>query len=130
MLGDNALPVDLYRPYPGYVGVGGPVAQSGLGAGGFLSTYGSSANFNALQVSVNRRMRSLMFGLAYTWSKAMGTDTDYQYVGNPLDHRKADYGLMIYDRSQNFVFNYIYNLPSGNKEAVGFEQPGNHDAPG
>ena len=42
--------------------------------------------------------RDLMFGLAYTWSKAMGTDTDYQYVGNPLDHRKADYSLLTYDR--------------------------------
>src|SRR5437016_11052356 len=124
VLGDNALPVDLYRPYPGYVGVGVAVGQSGLGAGGFLSTYGSSANYNALQVSVNRRMsRSLMFGLAYTWSKAMGTDTDYQYVANPLNHRKADYGLMTYDRTQNFVFNYIYNLPAVSKKLAAFNNP-------
>jgi hypothetical protein len=117
VLGDNALPVDLYRPYPGYVGVGVSVGQSGLGAGGFVSTYGSSANYNALQVSVHRRMsRNLLFGLAYTWSKAMGTDTDYQYVANPLDHRKADYGLMTYDRTQNFVLNYIYNVPTVSKK--------------
>src|SRR5206468_4146469 len=94
VLGDNALPVDLYRPYPGYVGVGVAVAQSGLGAGGFLSTYGSSANYNALQLGLNRRVaRTLMFGLTYTWSKAMGTDTDYQFVGKPLDHRKAGYAV-------------------------------------
>ena len=124
VLGDNALPIDLYRPYPGYVGVGVAVAQSGLGAGGFISTYGSSSNYNALQISVNRRMsRNLMFGLAYTWSKAMGTDTDYQFVGNPLDHRKADYGLMTFDRTQNFVFNYIYSLPAVSKKVSALNNP-------
>src|SRR5262249_7099824 len=124
VLGDNALPVDLYRRYTGYVGVGVAVAQSGLGAGGFLSTYGSSANYNALQVSVNRRMsRNLMFGLAYTWSRAIGTDTDYQFVANPLDHRKADYGLMTFDRTQNFTFNYIYNLPTVSKKVGVLNNP-------
>src|SRR5438128_244010 len=124
VLGDNALPVDLYRPYPGYVGVGVAVAQSGLGAGGFLSTYGSSANYNALQVGLNRRVaRSLMFGLTYTWSKAMGTDTDYQFVGNPLNHRKADYGLLTFDRTQDFVFNYSYNLPAVSKKVAALDNP-------
>src|SRR5204863_32301 len=124
VLGDNALPVDLYRPYPGYVGVGVAVGQSGLGAGGFLSTYGSSANYNALQVGLNRRVaRSLMFGVAYTWSKAMGTDTDYQFVGNPLDHRKADYGLLTFDRSQDLVFNYSYNLPSVSRRGSLLDNP-------
>jgi len=123
-LGDNALPVDLYRPYPGYVGVGVAVAQSGLGAGGFLSTYGSSANYNALQLGLNRRVaRTLMFGLTYTWSKAMGTDTDYQFVGNPLDHRKADYGLLTFDRSQDLVFNYSYNLPSVSRRGSLLDNP-------
>jgi hypothetical protein len=122
--GDNALPVDLYRPYPGYVGVGVAVGQSGLGAGGFLSTYGSSSNYNALQASVNRRMsRNLLFGLAYTWSKAMGTDTDYQFVGNPIDHRKADYSVLTFDRTQNFVFNYIYTIPALSKKVAAFNNP-------
>jgi hypothetical protein len=124
VLGDNALPVDLYRPYPGYVGVGVAVGQSGLGAGGFLSTYGSSSNYNALQVGLNRRMaRNLMFGLAYTWSKAMGTDTDYQYVGNPIDHRKADYSLLTFDRTQDLVFNYIYDVPAVSRKIAGFNNP-------
>lgn len=117
VLGDNALPPDLYRPYPGYVGVGVAVGQSGLGAGGFISTYGSSSNYNALQVALNRRMgRDLMLGVNYTWSKAMGTDTDYQFVGNPLNHRKADYSLLTFDRTQDLVFNYIYNVPGASKK--------------
>jgi hypothetical protein len=61
--GDNALPVDLLRPYAGYAGGGTAVAQSGLGGGGFIATFGASSNYNALQVSANRRMaRDLTIG--------------------------------------------------------------------
>jgi hypothetical protein len=110
--GDNALPVDFLRPYTGYAGAGTAVAQSGLGGGGFIATFGSSSNYNGLQISANRRMaRGLSMGVNYTWSKTMGTDTDFQYAGNPVDHRKADYGLLTYDRTQSLVVNYIYNLP-------------------
>jgi hypothetical protein len=110
--GDNALPVDFLRPYTGYAGGGTAVAQSGLGGGGFIATFGSSSNYNGLQISTNRRMsRDLSLGISYVWSKAMGTDTDFQYAGNPIDHRKADYGLLTYDRTQSLVVNYIYNVP-------------------
>ncbi|HEY2011935.1 MAG TPA: TonB-dependent receptor [Bryobacteraceae bacterium] len=110
--GDNAMPVDFLRPYTGYAGGGTAVAQSGLGGGGFIATFGSSSNYNALQVSANRRIaKDMSIGINYVWSKTMGTDTDYQYAGNPLDHRKADYGLLTYDRTQSLVVNYIYNLP-------------------
>src|SRR5260370_36931036 len=56
-----------------------------------------------------------MFGANYTWSKPLGTDTDYQFVANPLDHRKADYGLLAFDRTQQLVLNYIYNVPDVSK---------------
>ncbi len=113
LTGDNALPVDFLRPYTGYAGGGTAVAQSGLGGGGFIATFGSSSNYNALQVSANRRMaRDLTIGINYTWGKTLGTDTDFQYAGNFVDHRKADYGLLTYDRTQSLVVNYIYNMPS------------------
>src|SRR2546428_10861232 len=64
-----------------------------------------------------------MFGLTYTWSKAMGTDTDYQFVGNPLNPRKADYGLLTFGRTQDFVFNYSYNLPSVSKKLAALDNP-------
>jgi len=112
--GDNALPVDFLRPYIGYSGTGASVAQSGLGSGGFIASYGGIANYNSLQVSANRRIaRDLSFGVSYTWSKTLGTDTNYDFLGNFLDHRKADYGLLTFDRTQNLVINYLYNLPSG-----------------
>jgi Carboxypeptidase regulatory-like domain/TonB-dependent Receptor Plug Domain len=122
--GDNALPLDLLRPFPGYSGGGAAVAQSGLGGGGFIATFGASGNYNALQVSANRRMSSnLTFGVAYTWSKALGTDSDYSFVGNPLNHRKADYGPLTFDRTQTLVINYVYNLPALARKAAFLNNP-------
>src|ERR1035437_11153008 len=62
-------------------------------------------------------------GLSYTWSKTMGTDTDFQYAGNPLDHRKADYGLLTYDRTQSLVVNYIYNVPTVARNGTALGNP-------
>ena len=53
--GDNAMPVDFLRPYTGYAGGGTAVAQSGLGGGGFIATFGSSSNYNALQVAAETK---------------------------------------------------------------------------
>ncbi|MCC7174340.1 MAG: TonB-dependent receptor [Bryobacterales bacterium] len=111
LTGDNAMPVDFLRPYTGYAGGGTAVAQSGLGGGGFIATFGSSSSYNGLQISLNRRMSDLTVGVNYTWSKTLGTDTDFQFAGNFVDHRKADYGLLTYDRTQSLVVNYIYNVP-------------------
>ena len=122
--GDNALPVDLLRPYIGYTGVGAAVAQSGLGGGGFIATYGSSANYNALQVSAQRRAsQDLTIGVAYTWSKVLGTDADYSFVGNPLDHRKADYAPLTFDRTQTLVVNWVYNVPSAAQKGTFLDNP-------
>ncbi len=124
LTGDNAMPVDFLRPYIGYAGAGALVAQSGLGGGGFITTFGSSANYNALQVSANRRMsKDLTIGIGYTWSKALGTDTDYQYPGNFADHRKADYGLLTFDRTQALVVNYIYNMPRFARDGTALANP-------
>jgi hypothetical protein len=112
--GDNALPADFMRPYIGVGGRGEVVAQSGLGSGGFISIYGDTSNYNALQISLNRRMaKDLMFGFNYTWSKTMGTNTEFQtFTGHPTNHKVADYGLLGFDRVQVLSFNYIYNIPS------------------
>jgi hypothetical protein len=112
--GDNALPPDFLRPYTGIGGRGEVVAQSGLGSGGFIATYGDTSNYNSLQVSLNRRLaRDLMFGFNYTWSKVMGTNTEFQtFTGHPTDHRGADYAVLGFDRTQVLSFNYIYNVPN------------------
>jgi hypothetical protein len=55
--------------------------------------------------------RGLQLGGSYVWSKALGTTSDINGIANPLNSRKADYGPLSFDRTQNLVFNYIYTLP-------------------
>jgi hypothetical protein len=87
---------DFLRPYRGYGNV-------------TLSQPQMSSNYNALQVSANRRFGSgLQFGVAYTFSKALGATATNPY----FDTNYWDYGPLAQDRSHNFVFNYIYDLPN------------------
>ena len=100
--GTTNLPVNMYRPYPGYTY-------------GNEYTFGGSANYNALQVAVNRRTGPVQFGLAYTWSKALGVSgTSFPTPGqnHPTDARHANYGPLPIDRTQSLALNYIYDLPS------------------
>jgi len=92
--GTTNLPVNMYRPFAGY-------------SSGNDWTWGGSTNYNALQVALNRRAGPLQFGLAYTWSKALGV-----IQGHITDARKANYGRLALDRPQSLTFNYIYDIPS------------------
>jgi hypothetical protein len=108
--GSNALPPNLYRPYLGYAGGRVTVGQSAQAKYAF----GGSANYNALQVSVNRRAGAgLQVGANYTWSRALGT-TDAHLTNT----RGVNYGLLGLDRSQGFTFNYVYDIPSLAKKAA------------
>jgi hypothetical protein len=112
--GTTALPANLYRPYPGYAGGASTSGQSVTGQ----YSFGASANYNALQISLNRRLgRGLQFGGVYTWSKALGiADTSCGATGSAcghlLDTRQANYGVLNLDRTQGLTFNYIYDIPS------------------
>jgi len=72
-----------------------------------------TSNYNSLQISLNRRVTNgLSVGLAYTYSKALTTNTDDRsniatYVYNLM----MDYGPSRYNIPQNLSFNYIYDLP-------------------
>lgn len=72
-----------------------------------------TSNYNSLQISLNRQVgRGLNLGLAYTYSKAMTTNTDDR--GIPTDNTynlKMDYGPSYYNPPQVLVFNYVYDLP-------------------
>ncbi len=97
--GGTTKAVNFYRPYMGF---------------GDANTinFGANSNYNSLQVGANRRLgKNVTFGVAYTWSKTMGTTNDDGTGNNPFDTRKADYGLLSFDRMHNLVFNYVYNLP-------------------
>lgn len=98
--GSTTLPVNMYRPYLGYTGPGS------------IYTFGGSANYNALQVTANRRMRNgLQFGMAYTWSKALGTASAIGGNNHPTDLRKAQYGPLTFSRTHILSVNYVYNIP-------------------
>jgi hypothetical protein len=102
--GTTTLPGNLYRPYPGYAGGRVTVGQSAQA----LYSFGASTNYNALQISVNRRAgHGLVLGGTYAWSKALGVDN-----GDLLNTRAVNYGLLALDRTQGLTFNFIYDIPS------------------
>jgi len=102
--GSNALLNVLYRPYPGYAGGRVTVGQSAQAKYAF----GGSSNYNALQISANRRAGSgLQVGANCTWSRALGT-TDAHLTNT----RGVNYGLLALDRSHGLTFNYIYDVPN------------------
>jgi hypothetical protein len=97
--GRTTIRHEFYRPYQGYGSIS-------------LTTFGNSSNYHSFQMGVNRRFsRGLTFGLAYTWSKVLGTSTDDGNGQHPLNSRVADYGPMFFDRTHNLVFNYVYDVP-------------------
>ena len=73
-----------------------------------------SANYNALAVKLERTYTNgLQFLGAYTYSKAMdildGDNSDIQNLYNP----GLTYGPAGFDRTHNFIFSGVYELPFG-----------------
>lgn len=92
---------DFLRPFPGF---------------GDITYYkaDATANYNALQVSLNRRMaQRLFFGLSYTWSKALTTaSADGDFMRIDSNTRKANYALADFHRKHNLAVNWVYEIPS------------------
>ncbi|HVZ18183.1 MAG TPA: carboxypeptidase regulatory-like domain-containing protein [Terriglobales bacterium] len=105
--GINAYNTNYLVPYKGYGNIE-------------YYEFNGTANYNALQVSVQRRFtRGLTFGAAYTWSKTLTTansDEDWQDPFNPsgLDYRAASW-----DRTHVLAINYVYDIPSLTKHFGG-----------
>ena len=114
--GTTTLPADLYRPYAGFTG--GNIVVGGAGSTIAHFTFGGSANYNALQISMDRRRGRLQFGSTYTWSKALGTQ-----VGHLTNTRGVNYGPLQLDRTQGLTFNYIYDIPSLAQTFSGLDNP-------
>ncbi len=100
VLGSNAFDADFLRPFPGYGNI-------------TVHQMGGTANYNSLQVGLNRRLGSSLFvTVAYTWSKALGTTGDrggFHRIDNLT--RFANYGPIGLDRRHNLGINYTYTLP-------------------
>lgn len=103
--GASALPVDFLRPFPGFGNIS------------YIEPSVSS-NYHSLQTSLNRRYtKGLLIGINYTWSKVLGTQSNdlpgISGFGAPhiIDNRRANYGLLDFDRTHNFNINWVWDLP-------------------
>jgi hypothetical protein len=97
--GTYALAADFLKRYPGYTTVG-------------LRTFGGSSNYHSMQTTLSKRLgNSVNLGMAYTWSKAMGTANTYSDFINPVCSRCANYRRLSFDRTHLMVINYDWRLP-------------------
>jgi hypothetical protein len=88
---------NLLRPYVGY------------GAINYTCSCGE-ANYNALQMQVNRRFgKRLQFGANWTWSKTMS------YTRGPWTPDYLQYAEVGSDRPQVVNINYSYRIPNGSR---------------
>jgi len=96
--------VNLRRPYPGFGSIS-------------YDDPGGSANYNALESRVERRLSSgLLFVGAYTLSKVID-DTHYGGNGDGTQqdqrNRRAERGPASFDSRNRLVFSIVYELPVG-----------------
>lgn len=97
--GSTSWAPNYYRPYPGF-------------ADANLYGFGAASSYHSLQVSANRRLqKGLTFGVAYTWSRSLGTTSADLEAVNPFNFRLANTGPLSYDIPQNFVANFVYDVP-------------------
>jgi len=96
VIGDNFL-----RLYKGYGDIN-------------VTTWSGVANYNALQIQVNRRYtRGFQYGVAYTYSKSLDyANDDSSDVSKGRPYRAFNYGPSDFDQTHIFTINYIYDVPS------------------
>lgn len=99
--------VNDYRPYPNYQSV-------------YVPHHTNWGNYNAMQVSLNKQRGALVYGINYTWSKAMAVRGNYDtgYIADPVN-ASHDYGVVSFDRPQAANFTYAYQ--EGNRFHVNRE---------
>lgn len=95
----NALTSPFLKRFQGYDTVG-------------LRTFGGSSNYHSMQATLSKRFgSSINFGMAYTYSKAMGTSNAFTDFINPICSRCADYRRLAIDRTHIMIINYDWRLP-------------------
>lgn len=105
---DNLSQISDYRPFPFYNNLN--VLQHNM-----------HSNYNALQVSLNRRSGRILFGLNYTWSRTAG---DLASGGGSVGDRtneRNDVGVFSYDRAHiaNATYTFILGSPWHRNAIVG-----------
>ena len=86
----------------------------GRTASTLLYSTGMTNNYNALQIGLSKRFaQGLSFQGSYTFGKALGyTSGSNNMLLNPFD-RRANYGVMDYDRQHVLTITHLWQLPVG-----------------
>lgn len=106
VLGSSALPTDLYRPFKGFGGIN-------------YIEFRENSDYNSLQIGANRRFsKGLVLSANYTFGRAMGITTadDGQSRIDQKDY--LNYGRLGFDRTHNFNFNWVYEIPNLTKNRI------------
>ena len=104
LLGNNCKDANFLKPFQGYNNINLYESQS-------------TANYNALQLQVQRRTtKGLFLGASYTWSKTLATaqsggTNDNAFVRPDQFNRMANYGPASFDRRHVLAINYVYSTP-------------------
>jgi len=89
-----------------------PLKCCGPGTLGNYFGNDASANYNALQVKLDKRFtQGLQFQANFTWSKAFNYSNDSGFLYSVAP--QSSYGPDDYNRDKVFIFNGTYELPFG-----------------
>ncbi len=97
------------RPYSVTSGRHLNIGELDFGDNPYESTLANS-NYNALQVTLDKRVGAVRFLGAYTWSKSLDNSSGFVELINPYNP-KLSKSLSGFDLTHNFVFSYSYDLP-------------------
>ena len=100
------------RPYSVTSGKYLNIGELDFGDNPYNTTNGNSS-YNALQLSVDKRVGALRFLAAYTWSKSLDDASTFTESVNPYK-ASLSRGLSTFDMTNNFVVSYSYDLPFAN----------------
>lgn len=75
-----------------------------------MSTTMANSDYNAFELTVNKRLGPLRFLGAYTWSKALDNSSGFTEIVN-FFNPKLSKSLSGFDMAHNFVVSYSYDLP-------------------
>jgi len=97
-----SLPDSFLVPYPGF------------SPSTYIIDFSGKANYNSLQITAKRRYsKGLLYGIAYTWSKAMDLgDTETNNMPMFQDASWI-YGKAGYDQTHVLTFNVVWDVPKG-----------------
>ena len=90
--------VNDYRPYPQYSHL-------------YVANHNINANYNSLQALWNKQQGHFLYGVNYTYSKALGV-LGADGTGTPADpfNYRNDYGPEAFDRTHIFNATYSYTM--------------------